>query len=108
MANHIEDSGISPRRFVTVTSRYADSKVLYYTDRKLLTFNTYKKRPVTLSGKDKFLAVTKKYEYRPDLLSFDAYGTPDFWWKIMEANGVKDVYEFVAGLNIRLPDSIFI
>lgn len=108
MANYIENSGINPRRFVNVTSRYAESTVLYWSERKVLTFGTYKKQSFKPSEKDKFTAITKRYEFRPDLLSFDAYGTPDFWWKILEANNISDIYNFTAGLNIRLPDSIFI
>lgn len=107
MANYFEITDISPRRFVPVTSRYASSKVVYYTERKLLTFGTYKKEKIPNTNRDRFMVVTKGVEFRPDLVSQDAYGTPDFWWKIMEANGIKDVYEFKAGLNIRLPDTIF-
>jgi hypothetical protein len=108
MANYYEETSINPRRFVPVTSRYSDATVVYYTDRKLLTYKTYKRGEYTPSNKDKFLVVTKRYEFRPDLTSFDAYGTPDFWWKILEANGLKDVYQFKAGLNIRLPNSVFL
>jgi len=108
MANYFELSTINPRSFVPVTSRYAASKVVYYTERKLLTYNTYKKHSFPASKRDKFAVVTKKYEYRPDLLSSDAYGAPDFWWRILEANDIKDIYEFKAGLNVRLPDAIFI
>ena len=45
-------------------------------------------------------------EYRPDLVSNRVYGTPDFWWRIMEANNIKDVFEFKAGLNLRIPGSV--
>lgn len=108
MANYYEESKISPRRFVPVTSRYADGTIVYYTERKLLTYKTYKKGKYSSSQKDKFLVITKRYEFRPDLVSYDAYGTPDFWWKIMEANGIIDIYHFRAGLNIRLPGSVFL
>ena len=108
MANYYEETKIDPRRFVTVTSRYADAKVIYYTEKKLLTFKTYKKRIYSPDKKDKFTVLTKKFEYRPELLSFEAYGTESFWWKIMEANNIKDIFDFKAGLNIILPDSIFL
>lgn len=108
MANLIEVTDINPNRFVPFTSRYTEEKVIYYTERKLLTFRTYKKKPVVASNKDKFAVISKGYEYRPDLLSQDAYGTPDFWWKIMERNNLKDIFEFKAGLNIVLPDALLI
>lgn len=107
MANYIEVADIDPKRFVPVSSRYADASVVYYTENKLLTYTTYKKVPIALSQNDKYYVVTPGTEYRPDLVSQSAYGTVDFWWKIMEANNIKDVFEFKAGLNLRIPDAIF-
>ena len=52
------------------------------------------------------MVITKGSEYRPDLVSFDEYGTIDFWWKIMEVNGIKDILDFAAGRNIRLPNNV--
>lgn len=107
MANFVEKTKINPKKFVSASSRYATATVMYYTERKLLTFSTYKKQNIPLSKNDKYTVITAGTEYRPDLMSQTAYGTPDFWWKIMEANGIKDVFEFKAGLNIRLPNAIY-
>lgn len=107
MANFMEKAEINPRRFVPFTSRYLESQIIYYTERRLLTFTIYRKHKFDTNRKDKFMVVSKGYEFRPDLVSQDAYGTPDFWWKIMESNNVKDVFDFKAGLNIRIPQSIF-
>jgi len=46
-------------------------------------------------------------EYRPDLVSRDKYGIPDFWWKIMEVNNIKDIIDFKAGRTIVLPENIY-
>lgn len=107
MANYTEKSKINPKRFVPVSSRYAESTVLYYGENKLLTYNLYKKDKLKISSNDKYYVVTPGTEYRPDLVSQTAYGTTDFWWKIMEANNIKDIFDFKAGLNIRIPDNIF-
>lgn len=107
MANFTEKTKIDPRRFVPVTSRYVDSVVVYYTENKLITFQLYKKKEIPNSKKDKYAVVTAGTQYRPDKISQQAYGTPDFWWKILEANGLKDVYDLKAGLNIRIPDALF-
>lgn len=108
MANYIEFTTINPKGiFVPVSSRYADSTVIYYTENKLLSFETYKKTPIKSSSNDKYYLISPGTEYRPDLVSFRAYGTVDFWWKIMEANNLKDIFEFKSGLNIRIPDAIF-
>lgn len=108
MANFIEYTAIPAKTFVTPTSRYADSRVIYYTENRYLTFETYKRKQQAESGSDMFMIVPKSKEYRPDLVSRDAYGTVDFWWKILEANGLADVYDFKAGTNVRLPKNIFI
>jgi hypothetical protein len=106
MANLFEASDATPLRFVPISSRYAETPVVYYTENKILTFATYKKVNIPMTERDRYYVVTPGTEYRPDLVSKSIYGTPDFWWKIMEANNIIDIFKFKAGLNIRLPDSI--
>ena len=107
MANYFQTTTINPLKFVSFTSRYSDSKVCYYKEEKYLTFKTYKKNTYANSSRDKYMVVTKGYEYRPDLVSQKVYGFPDYWWKILEANSIKDIYDFKAGINIRVPESLF-
>lgn len=107
MANYTKNTKIDAKRFVPVTSRYSDTPVIYYTEKNLLTFTIYKKKQTPINQKDKYYVITAGTEYRPDLVSQKAYGTVDFWWKIMEANDIKDVFDFKAGLNIRIPDAVF-
>lgn len=106
MANYYEKTNILTKKFVNFSSRYSDSFIIYYTENKLLTFTTYKKKEFKTSTKDKFMSITPNYEYRPDLVSQLAYGTCDFWWKIMEVNGIKDIFDFKSGLTIRIPDAV--
>jgi len=111
MANKI--SIVTNRRsedVVPTTSRYAESIMLYYTVGEVtyMTFNTYKKTLMPEESSDKFTTITPGTEYRPDLVSNNAYGTPDFWWRIMEANNIKDIFNFKSGLTIRIPDNIFL
>lgn len=107
MANPIEYTNISPNKFVLPTSRYADSQVIRYSENKKITFEIYKKGSYPVNPNDRYMVISKGIEYRPDLLSKRLYGTTDFWWKILEANGIKDIYDFTAGKNIRLPANIF-
>lgn len=107
MATPIETTDIKATTFVNPTSRYAASVVEYYSELKKITFETYKRRKFVPSDQDKFMVITKGVEFRPDLVSFDFYGTVDFWWQIMEANSMKDVLEFKAGVNIRLPSNVY-
>lgn len=106
--NKIESSNIQIEKITTPLSRYRNSKVVYYTmgTRKVLTFNTYKKQINNkISENDKFMI--NNHEFRPDLVSYDVYGTPDFWWKILEANNIKDIFDFKKGINIKIPGNVF-
>ena len=106
MPNYYEETPIRPETFVPATSRYSRSKVVYYTEKKKLTFSTYRRFATKPSDQDRFITLTKGYEYRPDLVSFDAYGTTDFWWKIMEVYGIKDILDFSVGRNVRIPNNV--
>ncbi len=60
-------------------------------------------RPIARTSTDRFIVVQGKYEGRPDLLSYDLYGKPDYWWTFMELNpdAIKDpIYDFQAGMQI--------
>lgn len=98
--------GYNARRYVNASSRYAGSKVIQYTEDKHITFETYKRKRVLPGPEDQWLEITKAVEYRPDLVSAELYGAPDFWWRLLEYNGMKDVLEFKAGKNIRIPGDI--
>lgn len=107
MAIPIQVAKASASAFVDNTSRYRDSTVLLYGEDNILTFETYKRKPQRLTPTDKFWVIDKAREFRPDLVSRVAYGFTSYWWKVMEANGIKDIWDFKAGVNIRIPDAIF-
>lgn len=106
MAHWINSTKVPAKVYVEQTSRYRKSKVIHYTEDKKITFETYKKMGKPITGKEQWLEITKPVEYRPDLVSEEVYGTPELWWSIMEFNGMKDILEFKAGINVRLPGSI--
>jgi hypothetical protein len=63
-------------------------------------------RDIPAETDDILFEVTKNYEYRPDLLSFDLYGDVNFWWVFAIRNNsiLKDpVYDLEAGTKIYLP-----
>jgi len=108
--NSIETANMPSDRFVNALSRYTNSEVVYYTmnGRRVLSFATYRKQVSNEAGEDDlYMVVPPGMEYRPDLISSRVYGTPDFWWKILEANNIKDVFEFKTGRNIRLPSNVY-
>ena len=107
MANSIKYTRKNANQFVDPTSRYSESKVIYYTDNNFITFETYKKREYIPSSQDQVSVIPNGMQYRPDLVSQKKYGTVDFWWKIMEVNGIKDIYDFKAGMTIILPGNTY-
>jgi len=104
MANYIEyASNLVPDLYVVPTSRYVNSRVVYYGNQKKMTFDTYKKSQISDNQDDKYMLITAGYEYRPDLVSQKAYFTPDYWWRIMEANNIIDILDFKQGITVRIP-----
>lgn len=106
MAIFVKPANASSTEFVNGTSRYFNSSVLSYGERGLLTFEIYKREDIPASANDKFAIISKKYEYRPDLFSHHVYQTSDYWWRIMQANQIWDIFDFKAGKNIRVPFNI--
>lgn len=99
----IEEANIKSSGLVTSLSRYVPSTVIYWGDLRKITFKTYIRQPYTVTGSEKVMLITPGNEYRPDLVSFDVYGTVDLWWRIMEVNAIYDVFDFKSGMTIILP-----
>jgi hypothetical protein len=60
---------------------------------------------VPSSGDTPFL-VTSTYQNRPDLLSYDLYGTTGYWWIFALRNPdiIKDpIFDLKSGITIYLP-----
>lgn len=107
MANYLEKTNLLARRYVSNLSRYIDSPVYFLGDEKKITFGSYKRHSFPFNEDDKYTVLTIGYEYRPDLLSYDSYGTVDLWWILLEANNISDIFDFQAGTNIRIPSNTF-
>jgi alpha-L-fucosidase len=81
----------SPWANTSITKNYLD----------LLTI-----RPVSAENDDFLYTIESQYAYRPDLLSFDIYGTKDLWWVFIQRNldVLQDpIFDFVPGVQIYLP-----
>lgn len=103
MARSFENTAYEGRKYAGPTSRYATTPVIKYEGK--LTYPIYKKKKLGISPQDQHYEITREMEYRPDLVALTFFGAPDFWWRIMEINGMKDILEFRAGRNIILPGS---
>ena len=63
-------------------------------------------RSIPAEKDDYLYKIESQYNYRPDLLSFDLYGTPKLWWVFAQRNMdvIKDpVFDMVAGTEIYIP-----
>lgn len=63
-------------------------------------------RKITPKGSDVLYKIDKVYEYRPDLLSHDLYGTSSLWWVFAQRNPniIQDpIGDFRAGRSIYIP-----
>lgn len=66
----------------------------------------WERKNFTDSPTDTLITLTPKYDQRPDLLAFDAYGKSSYAWVILQYNNILDpVGEFVVGAKIRLPSA---
>jgi len=57
---------------------------------------------------DEVYVIEQKYDKRPDLFSYDRYGTSKYWWIFAQRNKntIKDpVFDFTAGTTIRVPSA---
>ena len=102
----IESANIRTSSLISGFSRYQNSEVIYWGDQRRIAFGTYIRTPYVPTGDEKVTMITPGLEYRPDLLAHDYYGVTDAWWKILEANGMSDIYDFKAGVTIILPNNL--
>jgi len=106
MPTTVLPSKIQANQVVGPTSRYAASQVIYWGPHNKITFATYSRRQYPRSERDRWTFVDASEEFRPDKLADRAYGVSNLWWAVMEANGLKDIWDFRTGLNLWLPDNI--
>jgi hypothetical protein len=63
-------------------------------------------KPVPAEADDFYYQIESHYTHRPDLLSYDLYGTPKLWWVFVQRNMnvLRDpIFDFVAGQKIFIP-----
>lgn len=63
-------------------------------------------RAIAPRDADQIVTLGAKYVNRPDLLSYDLYGTAGYWWVFALRNPdlIKDpIYDMKAGLTLYVP-----
>jgi hypothetical protein len=63
-------------------------------------------RPIPAQSDDILMQINNTYQYRPDLLSYDLYQTPNLWWVFYQRNPntlTKPPLDFKQGTSIFIP-----
>ena len=63
-------------------------------------------RPIPREDDDIMFTINLTYQYRPDLLAFDLYGTGALWWVFYQRNPntlTEPPLDFAVGTQIFLP-----
>jgi len=63
-------------------------------------------RPIPKESDDVLFTINLTYQYRPDLLAFDLYGTPTLWWVFYQRNPntlTAPPLDFAVNTRIYLP-----
>jgi len=66
----------------------------------------YAHRSIAPNREDQRVTISLKYNLRPDLLSYDLYGTPDYWWifAVRNPNDIRDsIWDFTTGKVVWVP-----
>ena len=68
--------------------------------------DTMENRSIPKEADDTIMLINQTYQYRPDLLAFDLYSTPNLWWVFYQRNPntlTAPPLDFKAGTQIYLP-----
>lgn len=89
-----------------MSSNYATTSPWYNTPIVQDYLDVLTIRPVAAEADDAVYTIEPQYAYRPDLLSYDLYGTNKLWWVFIQRNldRLQDpIFDFVPGVEIYLP-----
>lgn len=79
-------------------------KAIYVTEEGRQFYESWIPPQISEASDDRYLEVTPGTVGRLDLISFDIYGTPKFWWLIAVTNNIFDPFEdMYPGMILRCP-----
>ncbi len=85
---------------------YSTTSPYYNTPLRSNYLDIWVPRPIPAQLDDYDYKIQPQYNYRPDLLAFDLYGSPRLWWVFMQRNAdviFDPVHDFRSGVIIKLP-----
>lgn len=89
-----------------MTAEYKSTSPWYTTPLREDYLDLWEPRPIPAQFDDYDYTIQPQYNYRPDLLAHDIYGTSKLWWVFMQRNVdiISDpIYDFKVGIIIKLP-----
>jgi hypothetical protein len=87
-------------------AKYSTTSLYYNTSLRNDYLDTWTPRPIPAEPDDYDYKIQPQYNFRPDLLAFDLYGSPKLWWVFMQRNAdviFDPIYDFRSGTIIKLP-----
>ena len=87
-------------------AKYSANSLYYKTPQNGDYLSVWEPRTIPADLDDYTYVIQPQYNYRPDLLAYDLYGTSRLWWVFMQRNAdvlFDPVYDFRAGTIIKLP-----
>lgn len=91
--------------------KYAATSPYSATPQAVWHIGNYKHRPIPVHRADRAVVITPKYNHRPDLLSYDLYGSPMYWWVFLvrNMNVIRDpIWDFTTGTTIMVPSADYL
>ena len=87
-------------------ANYSSTSPYFATPQNDINLEPLVRRNFAIEDDDQTYTIERTYAYRPDLLAYDLYGTPRFWWVFAQRNPdqIEDpIYDFNPGVTIQLP-----
>ena len=87
-------------------TNYSNTSPYFETEMRSTYLDVLNPRTLTIEDDDQSYTIERTYAYRPDLLSYDLYGTPRLWWVFAQRNPdqIEDpIYDFKPGVTVKLP-----
>lgn len=89
----------------TQDSRYRGATITSVETTSGLQNYTILKLPISVAETqyDFYVEIDSTNEFRPDMLSYQVYGTPDFGWALMEINNLRSFKDLTLRNRLRVP-----
>ena len=93
---------LEPRLYKNA-NRYQGLRRIQKEDTGNIVHETWVQKFIDESNQDSFVTVTIENENRLDIISYQYYETPRFWWVIALANNIIDPFDIPIGTTLRIP-----